>query len=229
MPTIQLAPPSGFGGLVQGDFGNYQAGTDGLFTVDTRDAAILLKQGFVYTLHRSAAYTFPIAPAAASVGAIVASAALSNGTYAISAQPDVMRQVNVEIGTGTTAITGGTVAVVYTGNDGQVGTDVISATMAASTAVTTTLSRGVVTISSVTAAGVVGGTSPWVRLSRTATLALPVEPSTVDFAVTREYDAGATIAIGTLSASVLGGITPTTAPNATVTYAFAYTYVAPTF
>jgi len=228
MATIQLAG-NGFGGVVQGNFGNYQAGTDGTFTVDTRDAPPLIAQGMAYTGHTNTSYTLPKAPAAATIGAVVASGALSNGTVALTANPDVMRPVNVEVGTGTTAITAGTVAVTYVGNDGLSGTDTLSLVCALSTAVTQALSRGVVTISGISVAGVVGGTSPWLRLSTTAAVSVPVDPGAVDFAVTREYDAGATIAVGTLSTATLGSLTPTTAPNATVTYSFAYSYTSPTF
>ena len=37
------------------------------------------------------------------------------------------------------------------------------------------------------------------------------------------------IALGTPSSTILGAITPTTAPNGTVTYSFLYSYVSPDF
>ena len=226
---IQVAVPASIGiaGLIQGNFGTYQPNSDGTYTVDTRDIPPLLVVGFNYVKQTSSAYTLPLAPAAATVGRVVASGALSNGTVSVSNQPDTMRPVTVEVGTGTTAITAGTVTVAYVANDGQTQTDVFSLVAALSTSVTQTLSKGAVTVSSITVAGVVGGTSPWFRMSTTAAVSIPVAPGTVDFAVTREYDAGATIAIGAL-VSALCSITPTTAPNATVTYSFAYYYVAPT-
>jgi hypothetical protein len=180
-----------------------------------------------YVRTQNAAYTLPLAPGAATVGQVVASGALSNGTVSVTHQPDTLRPVNVEVGTGTTAITAGTVAVTYIGNDGAVGTDTLSLACPLSSAVTQGLSRGVDTISSIVVAGVVGGTSPWLRLSTTAAVSLPVAPGAIDFSVNREYDAGATVAIGALAAA-LGSITPTTAPNGTVTYSFGYTYTAPT-
>lgn len=227
MSTIQLAG-NGFGGLVQGNFGTYQAGTDGTFTVDTRDAPPLLVLGMAYTQHNNSSYTLPLAPAAAAIGAIVASGALSNGTVAVTANPDTMRPVDIEIGTGTTAITAGNLAVTYVGNDGLVTTDNFSAIAALSTSTTVTTSKGVVSISAIAVTGLVGGTAPWRRLSTKAQVSLPVQPGAVDFVVNREYDAGATVAVGAL-ATALGSITPTTAPNATVTYSFAYSYTAPTF
>ena len=225
MSTVQLAG-NGFGGLVQGNFGNYQAAADGTFTVDNRDAPALLTQGLSYVKQTSRSYTAPLAPAAATVGAVVASGALSNGSVSITAQPDVMRPVTFEVGTGTTAITAGTATIIYVGNDGQTDTDVFSLACALSSAVTQTLSRGAVSITSVTIAGLVGGTSPWRRMSTTAAVSVPVDAGAVDFAVTREYDAGATIAIGALAVP-LGSVTPTTAPNGTVTYGFGYNFLSP--
>jgi hypothetical protein len=226
---LQIAPPAGagLGGYIQGLWGNYQPNSDGSYTVDSRDVSPLLVAGFTYVRQSTLSYTLPLAPGAATVGQIVASGALSNGTVAITHQPDTMRPVNVEVGTGTAAITAGTVTTVYVANDGTTQTDVLSLACPASSAVTQGLSKGVVTITSITVAGVVGGTSPWLRASTTAAVSLPVAPGAIDFAVNREYDAGATIAIGAL-ATALGSITPTTAPNATVTFSFAYTYVAPT-
>lgn len=228
MPTVQLAG-NGFGGVVQGNFGNYQAASDGSFTVDARDAPSLLAQGMAYVKQTSRAYALPLAPAAASVGGLLASGALSNGSVSLTTQPDTMRPVNFEWGTGTTAITAGTAVITYTGNDGVVGSDTISLVTALSTANTVALSRGVQSIaaSGIVISGLVGGTSPWRRVSTTAGLAVPVDPNAVDFVVNREYDAGATIAVGALISTVLGGITPTTAPNATVTYSFNYSYLSP--
>lgn len=227
MPTVQLAG-NGFGGVIQGNFGNYQAATDGSFTVDTRDAPALLAQGMAYVKQTSRAYALPLAPAAAAVAGLLASAALSNGTVSITTQPDTMRPLNFEFGTGTSAITGGTASITYTGNDGVVGTDVIPLTLAASSASTVALSRGVVSIAAngIVIAGLTGGVAAWRRVSTTAGLAVPVDPNSTDFVVTREYDAGATIAIGALLPA-LGCITPTTAPNATVTYSFNYSYLSP--
>lgn len=222
MSLVQLAA-NGFGGVIMGNFGTYTASSDGTFTVDTRDVPPLLAQGLSYVATQTDSYATPIPPAAASVGAIVASGALSNGTVAVTAQPDVMRPVNVEVGTGTTAITAGSIAITYRGNDGIVATETLSLVCPLSTSITQTLSRGVLSISSIVTSGVVGGTSPWLRLSRIAAVSMPVGPGAVDFAVTREYDAAATIAIGTLSVA-LGSIAPTTAPNGTVTYSFMYVY-----
>lgn len=225
MATVQLAG-NGFGGIIQGNFGTYQAASDGSFTVDTRDAPAMLSQGMTYVSVVTATMSTPLAPAVATVGAIVASTALSNGTLALTANPDVPRPVNVEVGTGTLAITAGNVLVNYIGNDGVAGVDTLSAVCALSTAVTQALSRGVVTITGISIAGVVGGVSPWIRLSTTAAISVPVGKGAIDTAFLREYDSGATAALGTV-ATALASIAPTNAPNGTRTYTFLYSYVNP--
>jgi hypothetical protein len=225
MSTVQISL-NGLGGVVQGNYGTYQAGTDGTCIVDARDVPAMLALGATYVNVVSANYATPIPPTAATVGAIVASGALSNGTVSVTSQPNELRPVTVEVGTGTVAISAGTATVVYTGNDGVVTTDSFSLACAASTSVTQTTSKGVDTISSITVAGVSGGLSPWFRMSTTAAISLPVAPGAVDVAVQREYDGGATIAVGTLTSS-LASITPTTAPNGTLEYSFMYSYTAP--
>jgi hypothetical protein len=225
MATVQLAG-NGFGGVVQGNYGTYEAASDGTFTVDTRDAPQMLTLGMTYLKQVVNSYAVPIAAPAATVGGVVSSGALSNGTVSVTTQPTVMRPVTVEVGTGTTAITAGNIAVTYVGNDAQVTTDNFTAVCALSSATTQTTSKGVVSISSIVVTGLVGGTSPWFRSSTTATLAVPVSEGAVDFGIIREYDAGATIAVGTVATS-LGCITPTTAPNGTVTYTFVYDYISP--
>lgn len=227
MPMIQLAG-NGFGGVIHGAYGNYQAAADGTFTVDARDAPTLLVRGMAYVGRVFQSYTLPHVPGAALPATIVASGALSNGTVAIARNPNELRQVQAVVGAGTLAITAGTVAVTYVGNDGLSGTDTLSLITAASGTSTLSLSRGVNTISTITVSGLVGGASPYIEFGTTAALSVPVAPNAVDFAVQREYDAGATIAVGALVNGVLGTIIPTTAPNGTVTYSFAYSYVAPT-
>jgi hypothetical protein len=226
MATIQMNS-GGFGGVVQGNYGTYQAASDGTFTVDTRDASTLLSIGFTYLNKNTNAYTTPKAPAAASATAIVASGALSNGTVAVTANPDVLRQVNLIIGAGTTAISAGTLAVTYIGNDGIPGTDTLSLVCAASGTVTQFLTRGVDTISSIVVAGLTGGASPFLEMGTTTTISVPVGPSTVDVLFEREFDSSATIAVGTASSVTLASIAPTTAPNGTITYSFVYSYVTP--
>ena len=227
MATMIKLAGNGIGGVVQGNFGVYQAASDGTFLVDSRDVSAMLVLGLSYISNSSRFYT-TTAAAAASSGRIVSSAALSNGAASIANQPDIPRQVVAVIGTGTTAISAGTVSVTYTGNDGQSTVDVLSAITPASTNRTLTLSKGVGQVASVSIAGLVGGTSPFIHMDTTTMLTLPVDPGAVDVAVYKENVDGANETVGTLSTTVLGGITPTTAPNGTHTYSFGYTFTAPT-
>lgn len=227
MSNTQLAG-NGFGGVIQGNYGTYVQAADGTFTVDTRDVVTLLALGLTYVSRGTASYSPSKAPAAATAGAIVASGALSDGAVAITAQPDVMRQVEVVVGAGTLAISAGTIAVTYVGNDGIVGTDTLPLATAAAGTTTLSLSRGVNTISVIEVAGLVGGAAPFVELSTTSAISLPVGPESTDLAIIREYDAGATVAIGAVVPAALATVTPTTAPNGTVTYGFLYSFVTPT-
>jgi hypothetical protein len=226
MTTVKLAG-NGFGGVIQGAYGTYNIALDGSFTVDTRDAPPLLQQGMAYVTVSTEQYTTPLPPPAAAVGAIVASVGLSNGTLTIASSPSIPRPVAVVVGTGTTAITAGNVTVTYVGNDGQTDVDVFSLACAASSTTTQLLSRGVDTITSAVVTGLTGGTSPFIHLDTTAALSLPVAPGAIDFAVQREYDGGATVAVGTVLSTPIGSITTTTAPNGTLNYSFVYVFTAP--
>ena len=227
MPQVQLAPNSNLGGLIQGAFGNYQPSADGSYTVDTRDAPPLIAAGMTYVSKITTSFVTPSAPLAATAAHIVASGGLSNGTPSIAAQPDVPRPFSVVIGTGSPGITAGTVSVVYQGNDGVATTDVFPCICAASSSTTQTSSKGANSITSVTVAGLVGGSTPYRYISTTATLAVPVAPGAIDFAVQQEWDSGTPEAPGSLGTS-LGSTTPTAAPNGTLTYSFQYSYVNPT-
>lgn len=226
MSNVMLAG-NGAGGTIRGEYGTYQANAEGLWTVNTLDAPALLAAGFSYVNPQSQSYATPIAPAAAAAGHIIASGALSNGAIAITNQPDVARQVEIAVGAGAAAITAGTLTVVYNGNDGQSDTDTFSLVLAASATATFTLSRGAVSITSVTVADLVGGSSPFIRGDSTTMLALPIAAGAVGLDVVQEYDGSTKETPGALSAAVLGGITPTSAPNATLEYSFVYSYVTP--
>lgn len=227
MATVQLAG-NGVGGTVQGANGVYQMASDGTFTVDTKDASACLALGMTYIKTRSTSYYTGGAVAAASAAATIASTALSNGTLTIAAQPDVPRQIAVVMGTGTTAITAGSVAITYLANDGSTQTDNLTAVLAASASSTQFLSKGVCHISTATVSGLVGGLTPFIFAGLTTTIALPVDLGTVDLTVIKENVTGVDEAVGTLSTVSLGCIAPTSAPNATRTYSFLYAYTAPT-
>lgn len=197
--------------------------TDGIASINLADVSDALRAGWVFIagVFRLQAVT---TPAAAAVGAVVASAALSNGTLTVIAnKPDVMRQVKTRIDPGTSAITAGTVTNTYVANDGSVTVDVIAmAGIAASTPTTFASSKGVLSMTSSVVAALAGGTSPKVEISTTATLAVPVDPGTVDFAEVFEATDGTANAVGAVAAG--GFITPTTAPNGTHSYSLGYTF-----
>ena len=215
------------GGIIQGEYGTYQAGADGTAVVDTRDASALLKLGASYISKVNTGYNTPVAPGTATVGQIVASTALANGAIAITNQPDAMRQVAVRVAPGTPGITAGVVAVSYIGNDGLLGTDTLTLVTAANTTLTQFLSRGVEHVSTINVSALAGGGSPHIALDTTATLSVPVGPNAKDFAVGKETLETGDETVGTLSTATLGSIAPTSAPNASHTYSFAYSYIAP--
>lgn len=225
MSTVVLAGGP-VGGLVQGNFGSYPAASDGTYTVDARDAPALLALGMNYVKATVRSYTIPAAPLVATSGKIVASAALSNGGLTIANQPDVARPANVVIGTGTAAITAGSLAMTYTGNDGVVTTDTVSLVLAASSGNTISTSKGMQKIATMIVSGLAGGTSPFIHIDTTAAVSVPVDVGAVDFGVYGEIVDGAVETVGTL-ATALGSIAPTTAPNGTHLYSFNYNFVAP--
>lgn len=224
---VQVVAPSGIGGVIMGQFGTYPMATDGSYTIDSRDAPSLLADGFSYVKMGNTTYTTPKAPAAAAAAAIIASAAISNGAVAIAASPDVMRPVEVIWHAGAAAITAGTLTVNYTGNDGVATSDVISLVSALNTTNTAFLSKGAIAVASASVAGLVGGGTTFLYASTDANLSLPVAGGAIDISVSREYDAGATVAVGALLTNVLASITPTNAPNATRTYSFFYSFTSP--
>lgn len=224
---LKLQPPSGIGGLIQGAYGTYQPNTDGTYTIDSRDAPPLLTLGWQYLPQYTLAYNTPVAPAAATTGEFVASAALSDGALTVANQPDVLRQANVVIGAGTAAITAGEVTVVFIGNDGVTTTQNVSAILASGAVSTNSLSKAIAHISSAYVGGLAGGGSPYVRIDSTSALGVPVPPNAVDVSFLKEDTNAGDEAVGTPVSGVLGTITPTTAPNGTHTFSWLYSSIAP--
>lgn len=223
--TVQMAG-NNIGGIIQGNYGTYQQASDGTFTVDTRDVPTLLALGASYISKRSASYTTPLAPAAASATAYIASTTMSNGTVAIAAQPDVMRPAQLVItALASPGPSAGSVAIAYTGNDGVATTDTFSAVTVGVTPVTFQTSKGVAHFTSVTNSALAGGTAA-LTLGSVAILSVPVDPGAKDFTETREAVASGVVSNGTVSATILGSITPTSAPNGTLVYSFGYTFLA---
>lgn len=212
------------GGIIQTEYsGNVTPGPDNTVTVDTRDVPSMLRLGASYVNQMNRWQ--PISAArAGSAGRIVASATLANGTLAIANQPDVGRVCNVRVDPSTLAITAGVIALNYTANDGTTQTDTLPLSVALSTLLTQPTSKGVLHLNSAIVTGLVGGATPKVQIDDTNSLALQVDAGFQSFAVTKANVDGADEVIGTVNAAA-GSITPTTAPNATHTYGFAYTYL----
>ena len=82
------------------------------------------------------------------------------------------------------------------------------------------------TVASAVVTGLVGGTSPKIQLDTTAALAVPIPPQAVDVTILKEVAAGSDQAtLGTMTNA--GIYTPHHAADASATYAFDYSTIAP--
>lgn len=199
---------------------------NGRITVPTQEAPLYIAAGAKYVSNNARSQTLSAAPRAASAGQIVASTALANGTLSIANQPDVPRQLAVRFDTGTSAVTGGNLALTYVANDGQTTVENISAVAPASTLLTVTTSKGAVSVTSAIVTGVAGGASPKIQISDTNSLSVQVDPDFAGVMFNQTQADGVTegqVAVASSAASW----TPSTTPNGTVTYSAVYTYSAP--
>lgn len=211
------------GGLLQLPYsGNTPVPADGIVTVDSRDAPDLLRMGanYVSVATRS---QYIAAPILGAVGQIVASTAFSNGTKTIANQPDRTRLSSVRVDPGTLAITAGNVAVNYVATDGTTQIDNISAITAASTIVSTNLSKAANFFNSVVVTAVAGGASPQLQVDTLNSLGLAVDPGYVDFAIADLKVDGADSGVSSVQSSA-AAFTPSTAPNGTHNYNVLATY-----
>lgn len=224
--TVQLYSPIG-GPISTANSGTVYPNSQGLITVSSADVPDLVRAGCVNINFNHGFYTPGFAPAAASAGLFFASAALSNGTLAIAAQADCPRPATAVINPGTLAITAGSLTLTYSANDGTPAqVDTFALNTALSTNLTLQTSKGVEIMSSMVVAGVSGGVTPGIQIGTTLALALPVAPQPFALALTKETHTGANATLGTL-VGTNGIVNPSTAPNATITYGFGYTYGAP--
>ncbi len=242
MATVRMYAPPGAGGVIQtNNSGNVFVQSDGTVTVQATDALDLLKLGYEYANFGHNYYTVQGA-AVASVAATVTSTSLTAGTYAIAAQPDYPRQLQVQTSPGTTSISAGTLTAVYLANDGTTQTDSFSLAQSAQAAANTigntqTTTKGVEHVVSFTVAGLTGGTSPGIQIGTTNYLGMPVPPRFAGFAVTKETkiiptagSLGLQVASDETIGSVIasgGLVQPTTAPATSFGLSFGYTYFYP--
>ena len=225
--VVGVTPAGAFQGPNSGTV--FASTTDNTFSIDVRDLDRALKSGYV-PVYKDCRTHVPIvsAPAAATVGAIVASASLTNTTLTIAGNPDAMRGAQMRVDPGTSAITAGVCTVTYAANDGTAAqVDVLSLVTAASTLLTVPFTKGVLTVASAIVTGLVGGHTPKIQIDTNATLAVPIPPGAVDVTILKEVTDGADSSanLGTLNNSGLW--VPHTAPNATHTYGVAYSVIAP--
>jgi hypothetical protein len=223
MATVRMNAAAIGGTIYCQNTGPVTVPSDGIITVDSRDAAQLLLVGASYINARTGQATITT-PAAATAARLVASTALSNGTKTIANQPDVPRPGALRIDPGGGTITAGNVALTYTANDGTTQVDNLSAITTA--LFTQGTSKGIISLTSVITTGIVGGTSPLMQVDTTAALSVPVDPGFVDFAILRENVDGTSegqVAVASSAAS----FTPSTAPNATHSYGVFYGYTMP--
>lgn len=192
-------------------------GTTGVISVKGIDAPSFVQAGAKFIQAKQVQSASIIAPRAASAGRLVASVALANGTLSIANQPDVPRQGILVIDPGTSAISAGNVAITYVANDGTTVVDNKTTVTPASTIASQTTSKGIVSLTSVIVTALAGGASPKVQLNDSNSLSMTVPPYFSSFSLTRTYADG--VVNGTTAvASSAASYTPSTTPNATVTY-----------
>jgi hypothetical protein len=215
---------NGVAGTVQGNFGTYTAASDGSYTIDSRDVPAMLLAGMTYLNQGSFSYYAPIAPAAASATAYIASTTLSNGALTFANQPDVLRQAQLVVTQfASPGPSAGTLALTYYANDGSTQVDTFNLNNANVTSpYTAQTSKGVAHFVTGTVSGLAG--TGYFSLGSTATLSVPVPPEfSGDITFLKETINTGDETVGTKSTVTLGSIAPTTAPNATHTYSFFYT------
>ena len=232
MTTVSVIPIPELGGNIGGYDGLFggiiAAAADGTIPIDSRDLSNALAAGFVRARRATQTYSAAIAPAAALATAYASGVALANGALALAAVPEIMRQVVIAIIPGNLAITAGVLTVVYPANDGTVQTDVFSLITPLSTTLTVYLSKPAVLLTTAVSAvvsGLVGGNSPTINIGRTAVIGVPLPQGAVDVTLLSEIVDAASETKGTLTNA--GFWTPTTAPNATHTFAAVYSTVSP--
>lgn len=222
-PTVVLLSPAGVTNYTGQSGTAYTADSYGRFTINAGDIKAALDAGFIYA-PSPVKYYYAASPLAASATRIVSSVAATNGTLTIAAQPDCPRPIQFVFAPGTTAVTAGTLTLVYVATNGQTVTDVLSLVTPLSTSATLASTQGVASLTSATIAGLTGGTSPGIEGGVTASIALPGDPLAQDFVVFKEIVDGLNETVGTVVAAS-GFIAPTTAPNGTHSYSFGYTYI----
>ena len=242
LPNVTLIAPFPFWTAQIGFAGNtYTANSLGVVTAPSNDVADLIKAGCVFGQSKRAQYTTPGSPAAANATITVSSTSMTAGatqTLTIGAQPDVMRPLAiVAIPQSGSTLTAGLLTMVYAANDGTTQTDALNLAPNGSQVGNLTLStsKGVEHLTSAILTGVAGGGNATIQIGTSATLAVPLEPGFVSWAITKETKITSTSSslfipsdetVSTLTTSN-GLVQPTTAPDAAHWLSFGYTYTMP--
>jgi hypothetical protein len=231
--TVQLIAPTPYAQFQCYSGTRYTAGSDGIINANVTDVGDLLRGGCSGAIARHSKYTTPGIPLAASATYIVTSVTLSAGSLTIAHQPDVPRQLQALVTTGTGTLTAGGLTMTYTANDGTTQVDTFSF-VGLTGANTLTTSKGVERLTSAVLAASAGGTAPGIEIGINAYLAVPLDPGAVDWVITKEMiiSLSTTLqiptdeAISTLTIST-GLVSPTTVPDATHWLGFFYNYYMP--
>src|SRR5215831_12969681 len=184
-------------GAFQGPFsGSVNANSDGTFSIDPRDQAFALAAGYIPARRETVQYVPKTAPTILTVRQIVSSVALGNTSLTIANQPDVVRQCQIRVDPGTSAITAGICRVTC---GAQV--DALSLVTAASTLLNVPFTKGAMTVASAVVTGLTGGTSPKIQIATTASLAVPIPPNCADVTIIKEItnSADSSANLGTLT------------------------------
>ena len=222
MTTQMLAPPGS--NLIVARSGNtYVPDSNGLIQVNQGDVTSILNQGALYATPVAGSVYYGVMPTIVT-NQQVASVTVANLVATIAAQPDMPRRLKATVTKSSGAFTAGTLTFVYVASNGATVTDVFSLVISATTNFTT--SCAVLTLTSVTIAGLAGGGSYTIIVGTTDDFGLPVPPNAIAVTVTKAIVDLANSTLPTV-VSNNGWYTSPIASNATKAFAAFFSYILP--
>ncbi len=196
-------------------------GTTHFDTIDLQDGPGGLKfNGAAFKNARHVRYTAPIA---AEVISIVADVSMANGAQTIAAQPDYPRKLQVAITDANSSVSAGIVTIVGVDASGNAVSEAVALTGGTATKKT---ANAFAHVTSATISALAGAAAAdHISIGVAADLGLPAmgNPAPSGFAVFKANVNQADEAVGTVDATA-GTIAPTSAPNASRSYDFWYTF-----
>jgi|SRR5579862_6012210 len=230
MTTTLMIAPANAPQLVQlGALGNVVPGADATVLVDSSKVPDLLKAGFRFATQSSDMVTF-LAPAAPDLVSIVAAVLPVSGTpFTLAAQPGTACKLQVRcIQSG--AVAGLVVTIVGVNAQGLTVTENVN--VAGASTATFTTANAYQSVTSATPVGTVTNVTT-IGIGVSGALGLPLPPGFVDLVVTKEAKCatgpGAPAnETGFTVDTVAGTCTPTSAPNATLSFQISYTWTSAT-